>query len=93
VAKKPDPDRPVRERPANPDDQWVDALRESCARAMAAHLKQSVNTVRPINSMTLLEMMSLAEACTSHWIVQVSQKIGAEELSPTQREYTNLLLG
>ena len=60
---------------------------------MAAHRKQSVNTLRPIQSMTLPEMMNLAEACTSHWIVEVSKKIAAEELSPTLREYKNLLLG
>jgi hypothetical protein len=92
----PKPEKPApetRPRPPNPDDQWVDALRESCAWAMAAHLKQSVNTMRPINSMTLPEMMTLAEACTAHWIVEVSKKIAAEELSPTLREYKNLLLG
>jgi hypothetical protein len=92
----PKPEKPVpevRPRPPNPDDQWVDALRESCARAMAAHLKQSVNTLRPINSMSLPEMMNLAEACTSHWIVETSKKIASEELSPTLREYKNLLLG
>jgi hypothetical protein len=49
--------------------------------------------MRPINSMTLPEMMTLAEACTAHWIVEVSKKIAAEELSPTLREYKNLLLG
>lgn len=60
---------------------------------MAAWLKTAINTQRPINSLKLPEMVALAEACTSHWIVEVSKKIAAEELSPTQREYTNLLLG
>lgn len=91
---KPDPNTaPLRPRPPNPDDAWVDALRESCARAMALHLKTAVNTMRPINTLKLPEMMALAEACTAHWIVEVSHKIGHEELSPTQREYVNLLLG
>lgn len=93
MVKKSDPEQPVRERLPNSDDQWADALRESCARAMATWLKTAINTQRPINSLKLPEMMALAEACTSHWIVEVSKKIGAEELSPTQREYTNLLLG
>lgn len=91
---RPDKNAPVtRPRPPNPDDQWIDELRESCARAMAAHLKEAVNTQRPINSLKLPEMLALAEACTAHWICQVSKKIGQEEMSPTVREYTNLLLG
>lgn len=94
MPKKPDPNAPVlRPRPPNPDDQWVDELRESCARAMAKHLKEGVNTLRPINSLTLPEMCSLAEACTAHWIGQVSRRITEQEMSPTVREYTNLLLG
>lgn len=91
---KPDKQKPeTRPRPPNPDDQWVDMLRESCARAMATWLKNSVNTLRPINTLTLPEMMGLAEACTSHWIVETSKKIASEDLSPTLREYRNLLLG
>lgn len=90
---KPDPKAPTRPRPPNCDDQWVDALRESCARAMGQHLKLALNIQRPINTITKVEMMALAEACTAHWIVEVSKKITAEELSPTLREYKNLLLG
>lgn len=84
---------PIRERPPNDDDKWCDELRESCARAMAAWLKEAVNTQRPINSLKLPEMMGLAEACTAHWIVQVSKRIVEDEMSPKVREYTNLLLG
>lgn len=94
MPRKPGKDAPaIRPRPPNPDDAWVDALRESCARAMVTWLKESVNTMRPINTLKLPEMMGLAEACTAHWIVQVSRRIGEEEMSPTVREYTNLLLG
>lgn len=85
--------REIRERPPNPDDEWVDALRESCARTMATHLKESLNVLRPINSMTLPEMMGLAEACTAHWIVEVSKRVAKEELSPTERQFKNLLYG
>lgn len=92
---KPDPNAPpLRPRPPNADDQFVDALRESCARTMATWLKEAVNTQRPIRSLTLLEMMGLAEACTAHWIVEVSKRITTNELSPPKRaEYENLLLG
>jgi hypothetical protein len=82
---------PLRHRAPNPDDAWCDTLRESCARAMAAHLKEAVNTQREIRSLTLAEMMALAEACTAHWIVAVSQKQASEDLSPTLREFVNLL--
>jgi hypothetical protein len=94
VAKKPDPNAPPkRPRPPNEDDAFVDALRESCARAMATWLKDAVNTQREIRSLKLPEMMGLAEACTAHWIVQVSKRLAEDEMSPKVREYTNLLLG
>ncbi len=92
MARPPKDAAPLRHRAPNPDDEWCDALRESCARAMAAHLKEeAVNTQREIRSLTLAEMMALAEACTAHWIVQVSQKQVSEDLSPTLREFVNLL--
>lgn len=94
MAKKPDKNTPpVRERPPNPDDQWVDELRTSCARAMGQHLKGSVNLMRPISSLTRPELEALAEACTAHWIVAVSKKKADEALSPTLREFKQLLLG
>lgn len=90
MKRKPDKDAPPpRERPPNPDDEFVDALRESCARAMATWLKNAVNTQRPINSLKLPEMMGLAEACTATWIVEVSKRIK----DPVAREYKELLLG
>jgi hypothetical protein len=52
---------------------------------MATWLKNAVNTQRPINSLKLPEMMGLAEACTAHWIVEVSKR----EQAP--REYKDLL--
>lgn len=84
---------PTRPRPPNPDDPFADALREGCARAMATWLKESINTQRPINTLKLPEMIALAEACTAHWIVEVSKHIAEEEMTPTVRQYTNLLLG
>lgn len=90
MSRKPNPDAPpLRPRPPNPDDAFVDALRESCARAMATWLKEAVNTQRPINSLKLTEMMGLAEACTAHWIVEVAKRIE----DPVAREYKPLLLG
>lgn len=83
----------LRARLPNEDDQFVDALRESCARAIATWLKRSVNTDRAIRSLTLQEMMGAAEACTAHWIVEVSKRITANEMTPKLREYENLLLG
>lgn len=87
------PSQEIRPRPPNEDDAFVDALRESCARAMATWLKNSVNTQRPINTLKLPEMMELAEACTAHWIVEVSKRIATDEMSPKVQEYRNLLLG
>jgi hypothetical protein len=94
MAKRPQKDaRPIRERPPNPDDDWLEVLRDGCARAMATHLKNSCNTDRAIRSLTLVEMKNLAEACAAHWIVAVSKKLVEEDLSPTLRAYENLLLG
>ena len=94
MAKSPPKDAPeIRERLPNPDDAWLEQLREGCARAMATHLREAVNTMRPIKTLTLVEMKNLAEACTAHWIVAVSKKVTEEEMSPTLREYTNLLHG
>ena len=91
---KPDKEKPaLRERPPNPDDQWCDALRTSCARAMGQHLKGSINLMRPISSLTKPELEALAEACTAHWIVEVSKKVAQEKLTPTLREFKQLLLG
>lgn len=93
MPRKPDANTPpLRPRPPNPDDAFVDALRESCARAMGRHLKAALNIQRPINTITKAEMCALAEACTAHWIVEVSKRIAVEDLSPTLREYKNLLL-
>lgn len=90
MAKRPTKDAPpFRPRPPNPDDAFCDELRESCARAMAAHLKEAVNTMRPINSLKLPEMMALAEACTARWIVEVSKR----RADPHVRVWNELLLG
>lgn len=90
---KPNPNAaPTRPRPPNPDDAWIDELRTSCARAMHIWLAEALNTQRPIQSLTKPELCALAEACTAHWIVRVSKYIADEKLSPTRREYVNLLL-
>lgn len=94
MAKKPDKAvLPLRERLPNEDDLFVDALRDSCARAMATWMKEGINTDRQIRSLTLAELKAMAEACTAHWIVEVSKRITANELSPKLQEYENLLLG
>lgn len=93
VKRPPKAAPPIRPRPPNPDDDWLEQLREGCARAMATHLKEACNTQREIRSLTLAEMKNLAEACTAHWIGAVSRKLAEEDLSPTLRVYENLLLG
>lgn len=78
-------------KPKTDDDLFLDELRDTCARAMAGHLK-SLDTNRPIKSLTLPEMLGLAEACTARWIVAVSKRM-AEDRSKVPVRVQNLLMG
>ena len=83
--------RDVEERIVNDDDAWLDHLRSECAKALAIHLQSTVNLKRPIESLTRAEMLGLAEAVTSQWIVLVSRRLG-DVRTPTQRDYTEILM-
>lgn len=84
------PQKPAPEiKPPSADDVFCTELREQCARSIVAYLKR-LNTDRAIKSLTLPEMLGMAEACTSRWIVLVSQRIAA---GTAPREYQNLLMG
>ena len=86
-------DRPE-PRPPTPDDLFLDELRHKCAEAIVEWLKYSVNTSRPIKSLTLSDFKGMAEACTARWIVVVSRKLALQELEPeTAKDYQNLLMG
>lgn len=83
---------PPESKPKTPDDVFADELRETCARSMAAHLKDARLLDRQVRSLNLAEMLQLAEACTSAWIVAVSRRIAADR-QKVPAPYVNLLLG
>jgi hypothetical protein len=68
------------------DDEFANTLREECARAGAKWLKESVNIQRPIGTLKLPEMCGLAEAITARWIVLVSQRAAAPEVTESDRD-------
>jgi len=84
--KKPKP------RPPSADDQWLDELRAECVGALVKHLKNSLNTKRPIDTLTRRELESLTEAVTAAWIVAVSRRIKEAPESEAVSEYALLLL-
>jgi hypothetical protein len=68
-------------------DVWADQTSETVARAMAAWLKGSVNTQRPINTLKLEEMKLLARVATDAWITEASWRI---ESTPSEEEKLRL---
>lgn len=61
-------------REVTADDEWCATAYESAARAIARHLKGSVNTQRPINSLKLPELVNVAQAAIHDWIVKGSER-------------------
>jgi hypothetical protein len=74
--------------PPTAADEWATATREKCARAAAHWLKETINTMRPINSLKLPELMALAENVTATWIVEASHRVGR---APTEEEDKRLM--
>lgn len=58
------------------DDEWLDHLRSECAKSIAEYLQESCNLDRAIRTLSRAEMLGMAEAATSRWVVLVSQRIG-----------------
>lgn len=79
-------------RPKTEDDLWLDVLREECARAMVRHIRASIDPNRTIRSLSLPELLKLAEACTAQWIVSVSKRHAAQPKTVPPK-YVNLLFG
>lgn len=82
---------PPLKRPHSSDDEWSESTRTTCARSIAAWLKESINTARPINTLKLPELEMMAEAAVSTWIVAASKRIPEAPDSPKTREMRGLL--
>lgn len=78
--------KPVAEhKPQSEDDLWLDQLHMRCAKAMVRHLSAATNLLRPIKSLTSLEMKALAAACMTEWIIAVSErKYGGGPKAPSK---------
>lgn len=63
---------------------------EAAARDMAAWLKGTVNTQRPINSLKLPELINLATHVITSWIVRESER---EEWIKSQDEKSSKTSG
>jgi ketosteroid isomerase-like protein len=80
------------DKPRTADDAWADMVRETVARAMAKHLRDDVNVMRPINSLTLPELMKVAETATATWIGLAAQRIHDQPESVEAVDYFSLLM-
>jgi|WetSurMetagenome_2_1015567.scaffolds.fasta_scaffold783509_2 hypothetical protein len=78
---------PLKKRHITAADEWHDETMEKCARAMAAWMKATINTSRPINSLKLDELIALANNATACWIVEASHRVGR---APTEEENKRL---
>lgn len=72
------------------DDEFLDYLRGECAKAIAGYLK-SINTQRPIVSLTRQEMQGMAEAASGCWIRLVSERIAEVGREQADRNHLELL--
>lgn len=76
---------PPRKIPPTPADVWQAATNEKCARAIAAWLKATVNTARPINTLKLDELKAMADNVVAAFIVEASLRVN-EDVSDEERE-------
>ena len=56
------------------DDKWCEMAYEAAARDMAAWLKGTINTQRPINSLKLPELVAIATNVILTYIVLESER-------------------
>lgn len=80
-------------RERNADDVWADHVRAECARAVGEWLEGSVRLERPIRSLTFSQLVCIAEAATSRWIVLASKRIAERPDAPESPKLSMLLLG
>lgn len=66
--------RQLLKREPSVDDAWCTMAYEQAARSMAAWLKGSINTERPIRSLKLPELDAMAQAAIHTWIVLGTQR-------------------
>lgn len=81
--------KPLAKRPVTAADEWHNETMEKCARSMAAWMKATINTSRPINSLKLEELVILAENATSTWIIEAAHRAGR---APTEEENKRLAM-
>jgi hypothetical protein len=66
---------PLKKRDVTDADIWADATRRRCVKAMVEWLKETINTQRPIKSLSLGEAECMVEAVISTWIVAASERM------------------
>ncbi len=79
MARKPE----LKKREPTVDDAWCAMAYDAAARDMAAWLKASINTQRPINSLKLPELVALATHVITSWQVR---ETGREEWIASQEQ-------
>jgi hypothetical protein len=77
--------------PPTADDVWQAETNEKCARSIAAWLKATVNTQRPINTLKIEELKSMADNVLATFIVEASQRVRAD-VSDDERKRIEALL-
>lgn len=58
----------------SPDDAWFAGCDKEVAKAMAHWMKETINVRRPINSLTSVEMTTLARVAVDTWITLQSRR-------------------
>lgn len=79
-------------RPVDPADVWQEAVAGKAAKAMAAWMKGSVHLSRPLRTLTMPEMKTLAITAIHTWIVEASNRAG-QKIDPDERNKLYKLLG
>jgi hypothetical protein len=64
----------LKKREPSIDDKWRDMAHEAAAREMAQWLKAGINVQKPINTLTLAQMKTLACIAVDRWVILGSQR-------------------
>lgn len=85
---------PPEKRPKTEDDLFDDARRDACAKAVIKALKESgINLQRPIASFKMNEIVWLAEAAVSTFIVESAKRMEATSDPAEKKKLQNFLYG
>lgn len=68
----------------NPDNEWLDQAAQRVAAAMIDWLKNTINTKRPINTMSKEEMAALAGCAIGAYCIEQGRR------PETQRPYASI---